>query len=571
MIDKIATFDIEGVNDESEIFGNVFSIGCLYDGAHSTFSDTIPELVDSFISHSGVIYAHYGADYDFKLIFKYIMSNFFVKVKVLNNKIGCIKAYKDKKYKKKIFELRDTQFLLSASLKKLGIAFNSGIKMDVDRSKIKNLTREQEREYVLSDCKILYDTLDKFLSEVGVTDKVPPLTLPSIAFSRWKSMFDERRLRISARYDPDIRKAYYGGRVDVFHRYGQDLKHYDVNSMYPTAMVKYDYPEGGIIRVKKYIEDKLGVYHCEIDATDIKNPEYPFLPYREKSGKLLFPLGTWTGWYCSPEIDKAISLGYKVKVIEGYAFRGRCRPFKDYVSFFHKMKNNNKGVKRTIAKLFLNSLYGKFGQRRFFKKVIQQKLTKELIKRFNVFPLMPEFNLYQMEVEDNKPFSYVQISAFVTCYARIILYEWFEEVLRQGGKLFYCDTDSIVCDRSLKTSKELGGMDLESMIKEAIFLNPKTYGYITLCGHEVIKAKGFNVKSLEYEDYIKAFDNDLSGFNTKKAGLVGFFEAVKRKLAFDTPIFRTRTMVNLLTKRNLMCDNIYTTPVQIYKGEALKD
>jgi len=36
--------------------------------------------------------------------------------------------------------------------------------------------------------------------------------------------------------DGFIRNAYYGGGTDVYKAYGQDLKYYDVNSLYPFAM-----------------------------------------------------------------------------------------------------------------------------------------------------------------------------------------------------------------------------------------------------------------------------------------------------------------------------------------------
>jgi len=59
--------------------------------------------------------------------------------------------------------------------------------------------------------------------------------------------------------------------------------------------------------------------------------------------------------------------------------------------------------------------------------------------------------------------------------------------------LYYSDTDSAVTDAPLPIEyigSELGKMKLEHTITRAVFLAPKVYGFITVDGQEIIKAKG---------------------------------------------------------------------------------
>jgi hypothetical protein len=66
--------------------------------------------------------------------------------------------------------------------------------------------------------------------------------------------------------------------------------------------------------------------------------------------------------YFSEEINNAMAFGYKFKILRGYLFN-REHIFKGYVDFLYNLKVNS--AKATpdyiIAKLLLNTLYGRFG------------------------------------------------------------------------------------------------------------------------------------------------------------------------------------------------------------------
>jgi len=95
------------------------------------------------------------------------------------------------------------------------------------------------------------------------------------------------------------------------------------------------------------------------------NLNIPLLQNRLKidnSRKTITPVGSWTGTYFSEELKKANQLNYKFEIIRGFLFK-KENIFKDFVKFFYAMKEKNEknSAYYIIAKLMLNSLYGRFG------------------------------------------------------------------------------------------------------------------------------------------------------------------------------------------------------------------
>jgi hypothetical protein len=94
------------------------------------------------------------------------------------------------------------------------------------------------------------------------------------------------------------------------------------------------------------------------------------LPERsDESGKLLFPLYPFSGTWTHVELQKAVSLGYVIEeVYEQHHYPPSNRSnklFEPYITTFFEMKkkaeqDKNPGMKQ-VAKLCLNSFYGKFG------------------------------------------------------------------------------------------------------------------------------------------------------------------------------------------------------------------
>jgi len=242
---------------------------------------------------------------------------------------------------------------------------------------------------------------------------------------------------------------------------------------------------------------------------------HPVLPYRHDS-KLLFPLCAscvedempkrpWerttecnhtdeqrvlTGTWCSPELSKAVDLGYEVQYIyEVWHFEETCEGlFRDYVNTWLKIKQEasgwpagvdteaqkqayiqdyfqHEGIQleydkieknpglRTLAKMMLNSMWGKFGQR-LNKTRLQEFDDPQAFHRFldtdsldvrhvSIMNDQMVEVLYQYQKEDIpiSPNLNIFVACFTTCWARLKLYEALEQL---GERVLYYDTDSVI-------------------------------------------------------------------------------------------------------------------------------
>jgi hypothetical protein len=74
------------------------------------------------------------------------------------------------------------------------------------------------------------------------------------------------------------------------------------------------------------------------------------------------PLGKWEGMLFSPEMDNAKKFGYKFEILWGYTFKP-ANLFKGYIDILYnlRLKFPISNPLNLIAKLLLNSLYGRFG------------------------------------------------------------------------------------------------------------------------------------------------------------------------------------------------------------------
>jgi DNA polymerase type B, organellar and viral len=168
----------------------------------------------------------------------------------------------------------------------------------------------------------------------------------------------------------DMRNSFTGGSVDVFKSYGENLYHYDVNSLYPYIMKNYKFPVGSPIYFEGNILDErlnyykpFGIFEAEIITPE--NLNIPLLQTRFNTSnciKTISPLGKWTGMYLSDELYKAIELGYKIKIIRGYLF-DKMDIYSDFINYFYKIKQENTydSAQYIISKLIMNRLYGRLG------------------------------------------------------------------------------------------------------------------------------------------------------------------------------------------------------------------
>ncbi|KAG1713953.1 hypothetical protein GQR58_002021 [Nymphon striatum] len=170
----------------------------------------------------------------------------------------------------------------------------------------------------------------------------------------------------------------------------------------------------------------------------------------------------------------------------------------------------NEGL-RTVAKIFLNSLWEKFAQRSNMPQVIFVNNTESFFFCHLSDPnkIVTDFKVITddmiMLVHTNRKsaltspkFANVPVASLTTAYARLNLYSVIENL---DERLLYFDTDSLIyIDRkgewSPATGPFLGELKDEvpgDSIIEFAAAGPKNYAYITLKGKSVCKVRGITL------------------------------------------------------------------------------
>jgi len=277
----------------------------------------------------------------------------------------------------------------------------------------------------------------------------------------------EEAIKAKLEYMKQIGKAaYVGGRTENFILGVAEHQDYlDINSSYPAQMRYKDFPDMNtyekrsctdVESLKGYMQDFEGEALIKVKAP--KGLLIPFLHHKGEDGKLIFPLGVFTGWYTFPEIRKALSIGYEILEIYEIAIFGKAKElFNSYIDKLMELKV--KKDTKNAAKLLMNGLSGKFGERSH--KADKWRLaSEEDIKSMSMDKLKiletsagEEGQVYYYDdnateegdgESDFTERSYPLIVAYVTAYGRIQLYECMESI---GLKhVHYCDTDSIIAD-----------------------------------------------------------------------------------------------------------------------------
>lgn len=325
-------------------------------------------------------------------------------------------------------------------------------------------------------------------------------TIASTSINLWRQ-YVGRKVDISLPkiLDPLCREAYYGGRTEVF-TYGEvlGLNQYDVNSLYPSVMRDELYPDMSRLEARediKYIRELKGMYG--VANVDVYVPEMhiPPLPFR-LNGKLVFPCGDFTGTYTIHELFNAMRFGVKVKRVHWAVYSDKAwRPFKDFIEDLYaerlKFKELNNPMEQVVKRI-MNSSYGKYGQRLGGTIGWLVPLNEHHMEHLEDYPCRYTFgDIYwvQEDLEQTRSPFYLNVlwAAYITSYARMTLYDWFEKC---DFDVHYCDTDSVYTSKELPTSKELGAMKLEGSNLRAVFLAPKFYKVTQPDGIEKYAIKG---------------------------------------------------------------------------------
>jgi len=324
-------------------------------------------------------------------------------------------------------------------------------------------------------------------------------TIASQAFTAFRHKFMRHKIHVPDDKEETriARAAYKGGRTEVF-KVGDFTNgpYYkiDVNSMYPFVMSTHDYPSRlkcvGNTLSEGQLRYSRGKYAFIIEATVCTDKPY-FV--EDSTGRNVYPVGTFRTFLTTEELYIAFDNNW-LKEIHSYACYYKRPLFKSYVDFFYKQKvrytEEGATLQRAFTKLYLNSLYGKFGQRGYKDEIIGEVEIPGLAVWYAIDVTTGSHYLYRLmghtlirSTQEGESFnSFVAIAAHVTANARLLLYSTIERIGREH--CYYSDTDSIIVDKEgFETIKgdmhstKLGAWALEGISDRVCIEAPKHYWF----------------------------------------------------------------------------------------------
>ena len=409
--------------------------------------------------------------------------------------------------RRRTVEFRDSYKLLPVSVKALGEMGGGDTKGDIDYDKIRPVgysPTDDELDYQKRDVMIVSNALHI----VGVGK----LTISSLAFNDWKDTLTFTKVggtkfkdgsiwrnifpRLSDHDDAAIRSAYRGGFTAVAvgkegYKSGPG-RVYDVNSMYPSVLRDeplpcgkplpyYDgLPEDGywVARATVSFRLKPGAIPC----IQLKNtPGYRGSEHL-KMGESVTLSFTNIDYRLFQEM-----YDFEIEALQWcYTFNTCTHAFDAYIEKWGRIKENTTGVKRQLAKLHLNSLYGKFGN------------APSLGSRTPVIDEAGDVHYVPGPSTEDEP-NYVPLAVFVTSLAR-------DRVIRAaiacGDRFLYADTDSLHVEGERPVEgldvddNRLGAWAHESSFAYGVYNRAKQYGEV-IDGKHVIHMAGAPEKILE--------------------------------------------------------------------------
>jgi len=480
------------------------------------------KLINFLKKRDIIIYAHNGGKFDWHFLTKFMEVD--QEMLIINGRLSKFSIGK--------CEFRDSFNLIPVGL-------NQWNKTKFDYTKMHYSERANHlpeiKSYLKDDCTDLYNMLTEFQKEYGMH-----ISQASAAMSIWRNKSGEKIPRTGALFYDTFEPFYFGGRVQCF-KYG-DIKKpalsIDINSAYPFAMKsQHPYSTHYDIRTGKPLHDfkNWGPIFFTIECV-----ARGCFPYRTTTGALYYPADDVARIYYVTGYELQAAIETKtiddLLFIEHYVFE-ETTDFGEYVDYFYERRlqakaDGDKG-KDLFAKLFLNSLYGKFcaDPRKYkthvlkhtsqLESILSELEDGETFKHFHEWIIVSTPN----ELGEYTKFFNLATGASITGFVRAMLWRKIQE----AKGVVYCDTDSITAEAfpGTKFTKVLGDWDLEFYYNRVVVCGKKMYAYRKagkLKRNESRWKKASKGAVLTYQQIIKMakgelvfFNNDAPTFSASKA------------------------------------------------------
>lgn len=471
------------------------------DGEEGIAWSTI-EFIEVLRAFDGIALAHNGGKFDTVLLAEYFEPG---ELKLINGRVAEVKIG--------AATVRDSFLIIPAPLSASGLKdnFDYGI---LDRNK-KHLRKKHAAEiekYLTQDCRALYELVERFYSLYGQR-----LTQAGAALAEWEKMGGLVR-RWGGAHDDHFRQFYYGGRCEAFQKgaLGDGWDYFDIKSAYPYAM-KHQHPASHLrdywvhADIKKITPQSFArVMAANRGCLPMRGKHSTEYPHHDEPREYFA-----TGW----EIIAGLETG-TLKIFSALIWRPReTETLAPYVEKFYADKLNAEKsgdkVGRLMAKIFLNSLYGKYGSaagdyKRYALVEAGARCSckdRDEAEHFKNCPWSLHAEIGDLDIvqrPDPGQFYDVALAASVTGFARAYL---FRQMMKMRN-LAYSDTDSIICKNSVDLfdqGEELGKWEHVCVMDEFHVAGKKLYaGRDRATGEWVTAHKGFSKLDTNHTDVIKA-------------------------------------------------------------------
>lgn len=388
-----------------------------------------------------------------------------------------------KRYKKVVFY--DSLKKLPFKVATISKAFNlPDEKLEIDykapRAVGHELTQE-ERDYIVNDCRIVAAAL-----RIQFEQGLKRMTNASDALHNFKEgltlkYFEKYFPVFPIELDSFIRKSYRGGYVYLKpeHKNKRGLRGvtFDVNSLYPSVMydrvLPYGYPIYFTGEPKPSKDYPLYIVHIKC-AFELKPKHLPTIQMKNSLAFVPTEYLTSSGGDIVDLTLTSVDLDlffdhydvYHLEWVKGLKFKGRAGFFTEYIDYWSNIKATSTGAIRQLAKLMLNSLYGKFAT------------NPQGAKKIPVYNTEDNLVGFKYDDSDVRDPVYTAMGCFITAYAR-------EKTIRSGQSVYdryiYADTDSLhlvgveIPDILDVHPTKLGAWKHEGTFTDSKFIRAKTY------------------------------------------------------------------------------------------------
>lgn len=363
---------------------------------------------------------------------------------------------------------------------------------------------EQREAYCRNDVAILREAIFAWLRFCHTHDLgMFTISQASQALGAFRHRF--MQMDIFVNHDEEVaaheRAGYFGARTEMLWRGTlRNAAHLDVNSLYPSVM------RGGLFPVKLISQRSGGTVFSLLStlaqgngivATVKLDTDVPWYPVRGE--RITFPTGKFWTTLCTPELQRALDHGHVIDVGRVQVYE-MGEIFTEFVDFFYGLRLQYKAEGNEpfqyMCKIFMNSLYGKFGQMTPEWIVVEDEDRAETLRsiippdtgRFTIADSKGVATMYRrigdrVEEKVGRREAYnafCAIAAHVTSAARMVL---LDGMIQCGwDNVWYVDTDSIFCTQEGKELMmnvidpgRLGAWKDEGDVKEFTVYGAKDY------------------------------------------------------------------------------------------------